>query len=68
MIYEYAYLLHTSFDKNLSMKSDRGTFDLFRYGIVDMDINPPLENDDFAIEDLGSHDLNGINISSKILL
>jgi len=30
--------------------------------------NPPLENDDFVIEDLGSTDLNGINISSKILL
>jgi hypothetical protein len=56
----------------LSSKSDSGTFDLFRYDIVDMDdiglthklsvttyINGPLANVDFSVGDLGSTNLYG---------
>jgi hypothetical protein len=65
----------------LSSKSDRGTYDLLRNDIADIDdikltnklsvtmyIDGPLTNDDFAIKDLGSAILNGTNYSGKPIL
>jgi hypothetical protein len=63
----------------LSSKSDSGTFDLFRYDIVDMDdiglthklsvttyINGPLANVYFSVGDLGSTNLYGIYSSKSM--
>jgi hypothetical protein len=63
----------------LSSKSDSGTFDLFRYDIVDMDdiglthklfvtmyINGPLANVDFSVGDLGSTNLYGTYTSKHM--
>lgn len=60
-----------------SSKSDRGTLDFFRYDIVEMVdigvtnkssvtmyIDGPLANDDFAVDDLGSTNLNRTDFSS----